>query len=173
MKAEGLEHCSVRARNLGAAQAYGDGTAHVVEVLSGQLGPLQQPNLTVAQLPDGTLPSYAAPGLLLISQRQWTTPANEHVLANLVASQWWGDQVMAASTSDQWLTDGLKGLLPLRRSMWKKRDGKGALDKLIDEFAIGSMMYEGRDSYFRSSAPFAILVRLQFRGGQQRRARFQ
>ena len=38
--------------------------------------------LTVAQMPDGSLPGYSAPGLLLISARQWTADAERpHALA--------------------------------------------------------------------------------------------
>ncbi len=123
------------------APAYGQHAAHIVEVYSDQFGPLPEPNLTVAQLPDGTLPSYSAPGLLLISQRQWTANTNENLLANLVAGQWWGNQVMAASASDQWITDGLARY---SEALYvEDATGKNGMDKLIDEFAIGSMMYEG------------------------------
>ena len=46
---------------------------------SDAFGPLEMkeddPPLTIAQLPDGTLPGFAAPGLMLISARQWGTKA--------------------------------------------------------------------------------------------------
>ena len=35
----------------------------------------RQPSMTVAQMPDGSLDGYSAPGLLLISARQWTPRA--------------------------------------------------------------------------------------------------
>ena len=142
VKGEGL-NISVYAPASAAAtaQSYGERAAHIIEVFSDQFGPLPQPNLAVAQLPDGTLPSFSAPGLLLISQRQWTAATNENLLADLVASQWWGDQVMAASPSDQWITDGLARY---SEALYvEDAAGKGGMDKLVDEFAIGSMMYEG------------------------------
>jgi predicted negative regulator of RcsB-dependent stress response len=141
-KGEGL-NVSVYTPAAGSATAlaYGQHAAHAVEVLSGQIGPLPQPNLTLAEIPDGTLPSYSAPGLLLISQRQWSANVNDHLLANLVASQWWGNQVMAATASDQWLTDGLARY---SEALYvEDAEGKGGMDKLVDEFAIGSIMYEG------------------------------
>lgn len=124
-----------------SVDSYGDAAARILEVFSDQFGALPQPNLTIAQLPDGGVESYAGPGLLLVSQRMWDSSANEPVLANLVAAQWWGNQVMAASPSDAWLTDGLsrysEGLYV------EQSQGKGGMDKLIDQFAVGSLMYEG------------------------------
>jgi tetratricopeptide (TPR) repeat protein len=125
----------------GTAAAYGQRAAHAVEVFSDQFGPLPQPNLAMAQIPDGTLPNFSAPGLLLISQRQWAATANENLIANLVAEQWWGNQVMAATPNDQWLTDGLARY---SEALYvEDATGKNGMDKLVDDFAIGSMMYEG------------------------------
>src|SRR4029077_3775865 len=51
------------------AQEYGGAVARTANVFSDQFGPLPRPILTIAQIPDGTLPAYSAPGLLLLSQR--------------------------------------------------------------------------------------------------------
>src|SRR4029077_1963624 len=56
------------------------------------------------------------------------------------ASQWWGDQVMAASPSDVWLTDGLARYSEaLYQEQTASRD---AMNKALDDFAIGALMYE-------------------------------
>jgi tetratricopeptide (TPR) repeat protein len=122
------------------AQEYGGAVARIANVFSDQFGALPRPNLTIAQMPDGTLPAYSAPGLLLLSQRQWGPMANSRQLSNLVASQWWGNQVMAASASDVWLTDGLARYSEaLYQEQTASRD---AMNKALDDFAIGALMYE-------------------------------
>jgi hypothetical protein len=122
------------------AQEYGAAVARIVNTLSDQFGPLPNPNLAIAQIPDGTLPSYAAPGLLLISQRQWTPAANTRQLANLVAAQWWGNQVMAASPSDAWLTDGLSRY---SEALYVEQTaGRDGINKALNDFAIGALMYD-------------------------------
>ncbi len=89
------------------APAYADAVSHVLDFYNDEFGALPDPGLTVAQLPDGTVDGFAAPGLLLVSARQWSAKPNERLLADLVAQQWWGAQVTAATPSDVWITDGL------------------------------------------------------------------
>ena len=122
------------------AQEYGGAVARIVNTLSDQFGPLPNPNLAIAQIPDGTLPTYAAPGLLLVSQRQWTPAANSRQLANVVAAQWWGNQVMATSASDAWLTDGLSRYSEaLYVEQTAEREG---MNKALNDFAVGALMYD-------------------------------
>ena len=80
------------------ANSYATALSHIVSYFSESFGGLEaEPSWTIAQLPDGTLQGYAAPGLLLISARQWTTKANERMLSQLAAEQWWGERVMPAT----------------------------------------------------------------------------
>ena len=142
VRAEGLSISVYVPTSAGnTAQAYGQSAARIITALSDHFGALPQPNLTVAQLPDGTLPSVVAPGLVLLNAPQWTPAANEHALASLIAGQWWGNLVMAASPSDQWITDGLARYSAALYV--EEAEGKAGMDKLIDDFAIGSMMYQG------------------------------
>jgi aminopeptidase N len=93
------------------ASAYANSLAQIMSYFSDSYGPLTNqpgaPSLTLAQMPDGSLPGYSAPGLLLINASQWTPKPNERVLSRLAAGQWWGSQVLPATASDVWLTDGL------------------------------------------------------------------
>jgi hypothetical protein len=134
------------------AQAYANSLAQVIDYFNDTFGALPDPSLTVAQLPDGTVDGYAAPGLLLISARQWSAKPNERILADLAAHQWWGSQVMSATPSDAWLTDGLsryaEGLYVEQTS------GKDALNKAIEDFAVGALMFD-------DSAPIADARRLE------------
>jgi hypothetical protein len=98
------------------------------------------PSLTVAQLPDGSLAGYSAPGLLLISAREWTSKANDRLLSQLAAGQWWGDRVLPANAADVWVTDGLSRYA---EAMYAEQSGGVAqLNKALEDFAVGALMFE-------------------------------
>ena len=134
------------------APAYADAVAHVVDFYNDVFGPLPAPGVTIAQLPDGTVDGYAAPGLVLVSARQWLAKPNERLLADLVAHEWWGTQVAAETPSDVWLTDGLsrysEGLYVEQSS------GKEGMNKALEDFAVGALMFD-------DSAPIADAGRLE------------
>src|SRR6267143_1291593 len=77
--------------------------ARAVIIFSDMFGPVPDPTLTIIQLPDGTLRDFAAPGVLLLSQRSWDPKASDRTIARLVASQWWGIQVLPATPGDVWI----------------------------------------------------------------------
>ncbi len=134
------------------APAYADAIAHILDFYNDEFGALPEPGMTVAQLPDGTVDGFAAPGLLLVSARQWSAKPNERLLADLAAHQWWGTQVTAATPSDVWITDGLsrysEGLYV------EQTTGKEGLNKALEDFAVGALMFD-------DSAPIADARRLE------------
>ncbi|HEY2646585.1 MAG TPA: M1 family aminopeptidase [Candidatus Acidoferrales bacterium] len=134
------------------APAYADSAAALMDFFNDAFGPLPDPALTIAQLPDGTVDGFAAPGLVLVSARQWSAKPNERLLADLVAHQWWGAQVAAASPADVWVTDGLsrysEGLFVEQSS------GKDGLNKALEDYAVGALMFD-------DSAPIADAQRLE------------
>jgi hypothetical protein len=133
------------------ADAYGQAVARAVGLFSSDFGPLPQPSLTIAQIPDGTITSYAGPGLLLVSARHWGAQPDMQIISNLAATQWWGDRVMAASPSDVWLTDGLARYSEaLYIEQTANRD---AANHAMEDFAVGALMYE-------DAAPIAEAGRL-------------
>ena len=133
------------------ARSYGDAVGHILDFYNGEFGALPEPGFTIAEIPDGTVDGFAAPGLLLVSARRWTAQPNARLLANLAAQQWWGSQVMAASPSDGWITDGLarysEGLYVEQTS------GKEGLNKALEDFAVGALMFD-------DAAPIAEAKRL-------------
>ncbi len=136
----------------GTAPAYADSLAHAIDFFNDAFGPLPVPGLTVAQLPDGTVDGFAAPGLLLVSARQWSAKPNDRLLADLVAHQWWGEQVAAATSSDVWLTDGLSRYA--EALYVEQNSGKDALNKALEDFAVGALMFD-------ESAPIADAQQLE------------
>src|SRR5215472_8817982 len=134
------------------ANAYATSLSHIISYFSETFGPLEsEPSWTIAQLPDGTLQGYAAQGLLLISARQWTAKANDRMLSQLAAEQWWGDRVLPAALADTWLTDGLSRYGEALYA--EQSDGVAGLHKALEDFAVGALMYE-------DTAPIAQSQRL-------------
>jgi len=142
----------VRPNAMNTAATYGESVARIVSFFSDQFGPLPQPNLTVAQMPDGSLQGYAAPGLLLVSLRQWDPRVNYRLLAQLAAKQWWGNEVTPATASDAWLSDGLARY---SEALYvEQAAGKEGFNRALEDFAVGALMYEG-------AAPIAQAARLE------------
>jgi aminopeptidase N len=125
------------------AAGYANSLAQIMNYYSDLFGPLGgqpgAPSLTVAQMPDGSLPAFSAPGLLLISARQWTTKANTGLLSQLAAGQWWGSQVLPATASDVWLTDGLSHYAEAMYA--EQSEGVAGLHRALEDFTIGALMY--------------------------------
>jgi len=151
-QAEGV-HVSVYAPRSASANAkdFAASVARAVVIFSDMIGPIPDPTFSIIQLPDGTLRDFAAPGVLLLSQRSWDPRASDRTIARLVASQWWGIQVLPATPADVWITDGLARY---SEALYAEQNaGKEAGLKAIDEFAVGALMYE-------DAAPIAQAARL-------------
>jgi tetratricopeptide (TPR) repeat protein len=131
------------------AQPYGDALASIIAYFSSQFGTLPSPNLTLAQLPDGTVDEFSAPGVLFLSAHEWTTPVNQSELAHVAAGQWWGNQVLAASRSDAWITDGLA---QYAAAMYiEHSEDEASYHQQLSNYAIGSVMYEDASPIAQSS----------------------
>lgn len=123
------------------ANSYATSLAQIMGYLADAFTPFaNQPSLTVAQMPDGSVAGYSAPGLLLISAREWTPRANDRMLSELAAGQWWGSQVLPATANDVWLTDGLSRYA---EAMYAEQSGGVAsLNRALEDFAVGALMFE-------------------------------
>src|SRR6266436_1642236 len=133
------------------AEEFAASVARSAIIFSDMFGPIPDPTFTLIQLPDGTLRDYAAPGVLLLSQRIWDPKSSDRTIARLVASQWWGIQVLPATPGDVWISDGLARY---SEALYAEQNaGKEAGLKAVDEFAVGALMYE-------EAAPIAQAARL-------------
>jgi aminopeptidase N len=141
------------------ATAYGESVARMLNYFSAEFGPLPQPSIGVVQIPEGTVPAYSAPGLVLVSRRQWDPRVNYRLLAHLVAKQWFGYQVTPASSSDVWLSDGVSRYL---EALYVQHlAGEEGFRRSLEDFAVGALMFE-------EDAPIAQANRLQPFTGEYR-----
>lgn len=128
------------------AAPYANSLAQIMNYFSGAFGPLSNapgaPRLTIAQMPDGSLDAYSAPGLLLISASQWAAKPNVRVLSRLAAGQWWGNRVLPATADDTWLTDGLSRYAEAMYA--EQSDGVAGLRRALDDFAVGALMFDSQ-----------------------------
>jgi tetratricopeptide (TPR) repeat protein len=114
--------------------------ARSVTIFSDMFGPLPKPEFSVIQIPDGTIREFAAPGTLLLSKRVWDPKLSDRTIARLVASQWWGNAVLPASSADVWISDGLARY---SEALYAEQNaGREAELRAIDEFAVGALMGE-------------------------------
>jgi hypothetical protein len=122
------------------AELFGHDAGKILADFSDEFGPLTNPNLSVAEMPDGSLTGFAAPGLVLVSQRQWDLRGNTRLLSRLIGHQWFGVSIMPASSSDMWVTDGMSRYC---EAIYAGHDaGKEAEDRAIEDFAVGALMFE-------------------------------
>lgn len=135
-----------------SAPQFAEDVARAITTFSDLFGPIPDPTMTLVQIPDGTVRDFAGPGVLLLAQRYWDPKGNDRMMARLVASQWWGNQILPASTGDVWVTDGLARYS--EELYAEQRFGKEAGLRAVDEFAVGALMYE-------NAAPIAQEARLQ------------
>jgi aminopeptidase N len=123
------------------AAAYAKTLADILAFYSSEFGPLTDRNITLAQLPSiATMSDVAAPGLLLVNQRQWTEQPPERLLARLAAHLWWGEQVMPATSSDVWLSSGLSRY---SEALYEQHaHGDAAFRNVVEDCAVGALMDE-------------------------------
>ena len=141
VRAQGLS-ISVFAPPTASATAtrYGDELARILTYYSSEFDALPSPSITLAQLPDGTVDSFSAPGLLLLSARDWGTTVDESELSHVAAQQWWGNQVLPASPGDAWVTDGLAQYVS---AMYLEHSqGEQGFRRELTNYAVGSVMFE-------------------------------
>lgn len=133
------------------AQEFANVIAHQEVIFSDLFGELPNPEMTVIELPLGTLRDFAGPGVVMLSQGIWDPKMSDRTLARLVAQQWWGNQVLPASLADVWISDGLARYS--EELYAEQAIGREAGLRAIDEFAVGALMFD-------DAAPVAQSARL-------------
>ena len=141
------------------AAGYGESLANIIVQFSQMFGALPQSEIGIAQLPEGMVPYYSAPGLLLVGKRQWDPKVNYRLLARLAAGQWFGNEVLPATANDAWVTDGLARYA---EAMYiEQLASKEGFLKALEDFAVGALTYE-------DAAPIAQAGRLELFSSEYR-----
>lgn len=126
------------------APAYASALTRILSFYEETFGPLvdppNRPEITIAQMPDGSLSGFSAPGLILISARQWSAKPDGLLLAEMAAGQWWNNRVMPASLADEWLSDGMDSYASAMYA--EESEGIAGLHKALENFAVGSLMFD-------------------------------
>ncbi|HKM66780.1 MAG TPA: M1 family aminopeptidase [Candidatus Acidoferrum sp.] len=124
----------------GKVQEFANAVAHQEIIFSDMFGELPETDMTVIELPDGTVRTFSGPGVVMLSHRLWDPKYSDRTLSQLVATQWWGNRVLPASMSDVWISDGLARYS--EELYAEQAIGREAGLRALDEFAVGALMYE-------------------------------
>ena len=109
----------------------------VYSEFNAQFGPVESRQLDVVELPDDTVPAFWAPEMAAIAGAQMSSP---RLLANMIAHQWWGNEISPATRNDGWITGGMcryAELGYLRRSA-----GEAAFADAILNTSASALAYE-------------------------------
>ena len=124
----------------GFAANYGEAAARIMAFYSDKFGALPNGHLDIAEIEDGTVNGYSAPGVVALASRIFSTQVKTQQLAQQIAYQWWGESVNPASRNDFFLEDGLatySSALYLQDA-----EGESAFENLMQETEIGALTHE-------------------------------
>jgi len=117
----------------GNAQNFAEDVARSAIIFSDMFGPIPDPTFTLIQIPDGTFRDFAAPGVLLLSQRIWDPGRRPDDCASGGLAMV-GIQVTPATPGDVWISDGLARY---SEALYAEQNaGKEAGLRAVDEFAV-------------------------------------
>ncbi len=133
------------------ARANTETITDIITFFSERFGPLQQPAVALVETPDDTWEAYAAPGLLLLPTRQWSSSINSRLLARSLARLWWAGQTSPAGTADVFLADALARY---SEALYVEHTaGAEGLRGVLEDLTVGALVDE-------SAAPIANAYRL-------------
>jgi len=122
------------------AASYGETAAKILAYYSGEFGPLPSGHVAIAEIADDSVNGYAAPGLVVLASRGFTSPVNYRLLANEVAHLWWGCLVSPASPNDA-LFDG--GLANYSAALYvQQAAGDAAFEDLMRDTEVSALTHE-------------------------------
>lgn len=76
----------------------------------------------------------------MLSAHEWSSKVNSAELAHLSAGQWWGNQVLAATPNDAWITDGLA---QYAAAMYVEHtQGAAGYHQELTNYAVGAVMFD-------------------------------
>jgi aminopeptidase N len=122
------------------AASYGETAAKIMAFYSDKFGPLPSGHLAIAEIEDGTVGGYTAPGLVALASRGFSTQVNYRLLAHEISHQWWRCLVSPASLNDVFLDEGLA---TYSASLYvQQAAGDTAFEDLMREVEVGALTHE-------------------------------
>ncbi len=122
------------------AASYGEMTAKIMAYYSTKFGPLPSSHLSIVEADDGSVGGYAAPGILLLASRAFTSPVNYRLVAHEISHQWWGCLVSPTTRNDDLLDEGLA---TYSAAMYvQEAAGDAAFEDVMHEIEIGALTHE-------------------------------
>jgi len=122
------------------AASYGETAAKIMAFYSDKFGPLPNGHLAIAEIEDGTVGGYTAPGLVALASRGFSTQVNYKLLAHEISHQWWRCLVSPASLNDMMLDEGLA---TYSAALYvQEAAGESAFEELMAEVEVGALTHE-------------------------------
>jgi aminopeptidase N len=122
------------------AASYGETAAKIMAYYSDKFGPLPNAHLAIAEIEDGTVGGYTAPGLVVLATRGFSTQVNYKLLAHEISHQWWRCLVSPASLNDMFLDEGLA---TYSAALYvQEASGETAFEDLMMEVEVGALSHE-------------------------------
>jgi tetratricopeptide (TPR) repeat protein len=116
------------------SEAYGDAAGKMLTYFNTKFGPTLVTNWALVEIDEGSVNSYAAPGIIFLSPIGIGQHVNNRLLSNEVAHQWWRYTVTPASRPDLWIDVGMGAYGELLYT--EEAAGKAAAEELGREFSI-------------------------------------
>jgi aminopeptidase N len=105
-----------------------------------QYGLAPSPRLEIVEIPDDTVPSAWAPGIVALASRAITDKVNYRLLADTIAHQWWGVSVSPVSKDDWWIVDGFARYSEARYV--ESAAGEAGLEEMVKDMSVGALAYD-------------------------------
>jgi aminopeptidase N len=122
------------------AASYGEEAAKILAFFSEEFGALPSGRLAIAEIEDGTVGGYTAPGLVALASRGFSSPVNTRLLAHEISHQWWRCLVSPASPDDAFLDEGLA---TYSAAMYIETSaGENEFEDTMREIQVGALTHE-------------------------------
>jgi aminopeptidase N len=124
----------------GYASSYASATKDVLAYFAGKFGVLPSKNISLVEMPDGTLGGYSGPGVVAIAKRGFTEPIDYGLLAHEISHQWWPCLVSPATPNDAFLDDGLSTYSSAL--FIQDQEGESAFEDRMHSIDIQALIHE-------------------------------
>lgn len=128
----------------GLVLPYGETVEKLLAFYSDKFGPLPDPTLAMVEIPDGSLPAYTAPGMVMLASRSWDPKVNYKMVAHEIAHLWWRCLVSPATASDVWLDEGFARYA---EALYVENvAGQAALEQTLEDMTVQALLHEQSSS---------------------------